>query len=73
MDVEKGIAEARLVKKKHMEELKQLESPDPVWLLELKRQDDEAALEEAARKKVFGRAWRETFIFLDVLLTAIYA
>lgn len=52
MDVEKGVAEARLVKKKHIEELKQLENSDPEWLLELKRQDEQDALEEASRKKV---------------------
>lgn len=51
MDVEKGIAEARLVKKKHLEELKGYESSDPQWLLDLKQQDEQAALEEAARKK----------------------
>ncbi|KAI9352374.1 vesicle transport protein [Pilaira anomala] len=51
VDVEKGIAEAKLVKKKHLEELEQLEHPDPEWLLELKKQDEQAELEEAIRKK----------------------
>ncbi|GAA5804881.1 hypothetical protein HPULCUR_010390 [Helicostylum pulchrum] len=51
VDVEKGVAEAKLVKKKHLEELKQLEASDPEWLLELKKQDEQAALEEAIRKK----------------------
>ncbi|CEP09696.1 hypothetical protein [Parasitella parasitica] len=50
-DVEKGIAEARLVKKKHLEELKQLESSDPQWLTELKIQDAQAAQEKLERKK----------------------
>jgi hypothetical protein len=52
VDVEKGIAEAQLVKKKHLEELKEYQSSDPQWLLELKQQDEQAALEEAARKKM---------------------
>lgn len=52
MDVEKGISEARLVKKKHIEELKQFEKSDPEWLIELKKQDEQAALEESLRKKV---------------------
>lgn len=53
MAVETGVPEARLVKKKHAEELKQLEKSDPDWLLELKQQDEQHALEEASRKKVF--------------------
>lgn len=52
MEVEKGVSEARLVKKKHAEELKQLEKSDPEWLSELKLQDEQDALEEASRKKV---------------------
>ncbi|KAI7895270.1 vesicle transport protein [Mucor mucedo] len=49
--VETGVPEARLVKKKHAEELKQLEKTDPEWLLELKQQDEQNRLEEASRKK----------------------
>lgn len=52
MDVEKGIAEARLVKQKHLEELKGYEHPDPQWLLDLKHQDEQVALEEATGKKM---------------------
>ncbi|OAD03968.1 hypothetical protein MUCCIDRAFT_110847 [Mucor lusitanicus CBS 277.49] len=51
VDVEKGIAEARLGKKKLFEDLEQYESPDPEWLLELKRQDEQAAQEALDRKK----------------------
>jgi hypothetical protein len=50
------MSEARLVKKKHIEELKQLEKSDPEWLLELKKQDEQAALEETLRKKVTSRS-----------------
>jgi hypothetical protein len=35
-----------------LEELQQLESSDPQWLIELKRQDEQAAQEELERKKV---------------------
>ena len=41
MHVEKGIVEARLVKKRHREHLRQLEKPDPEWLSELKHQQQE--------------------------------
>ncbi|CAO0802870.1 unnamed protein product [Mucor circinelloides] len=51
VDVDKGIVEARLGKKRLLEELKQYESPDPEWLLELKRQDERAAQDELDRKK----------------------
>lgn len=59
MDVEKGIAEARLSKKKHLEELKQYESSDPEWLIELKQQEERLAEEELARKKVIIYSCRE--------------
>lgn len=39
MEVDKGIAEARLVKKKHVEELRLLEQPDPDWLREQDEQE----------------------------------
>ncbi|GAN05172.1 conserved hypothetical protein [Mucor ambiguus] len=51
VDVEKGIAEARLGKRKLFEDLEQYESSDPEWLLELKRQDAQAAQEALDRKK----------------------
>ncbi|KAL7332714.1 hypothetical protein PS15p_201727 [Mucor circinelloides] len=51
VDVDKGIVEARLGKKRLLEEIKQYESPDPEWLLELKRQDERAAQDELDRKK----------------------
>ncbi|KAI8371198.1 vesicle transport protein [Choanephora cucurbitarum] len=38
--VEKGIAEARLVKKRHRDHLRQLEKPHPEWLSELKHELD---------------------------------
>ncbi|KAI7902911.1 vesicle transport protein [Cokeromyces recurvatus] len=49
MDVEKGTIEARLVKKKHLEELKQYERPDPEWLIDLKQQQE--TLEKVEEKK----------------------
>ncbi|KAI9485496.1 MAG: vesicle transport protein [Benjaminiella poitrasii] len=51
VDVEKGIAEARLVKKKHLNKLKQFEKSDPEWLLELKRQEEQEELQELEKKK----------------------
>ncbi|KAL9558733.1 hypothetical protein MBANPS3_000780 [Mucor bainieri] len=51
VDVEKGIVEARLGKRKLFEDLKQYESSDPEWLLELKRQDEQAVQEALDRKK----------------------
>jgi hypothetical protein len=41
VEVEKGFAEAQIVKKKHLDELKGLEQPDPEWLLALRKEDEE--------------------------------
>ncbi|KAI8997289.1 vesicle transport protein [Pilobolus umbonatus] len=41
VDVEKGVPELKLVKKKHLDELNQLEIQEPEWLIELKQQKDE--------------------------------
>ncbi|CAO3587590.1 unnamed protein product [Absidia cylindrospora] len=40
-DVEKGTTEARLTKKKYLDHLQQLYTPDPVWLSTLKQQSED--------------------------------
>ncbi|KAG1037519.1 hypothetical protein G6F46_000746 [Rhizopus delemar] len=48
VEVDKGIAEARLVKKKHVEELRLLEQPDPDWLRE---QDEQEKKKESVEEE----------------------
>ncbi|KAG1445894.1 hypothetical protein G6F56_009754 [Rhizopus delemar] len=51
VEVDKGIAETRLVKRKHLEELKGMEQPEPEWLVELKKQDEQLSSFEQQKKE----------------------
>ncbi|CAO3702929.1 unnamed protein product [Rhizopus stolonifer] len=51
VEVDKGIAETQLVKKKHLEELKGMEQPEPEWLVELKKQNEQLSSFEQQKKE----------------------
>ncbi|CEG64594.1 hypothetical protein RMATCC62417_01537 [Rhizopus microsporus] len=60
VQVDKGIQEAGLVKKKHLEELQLLEKPEPDWLINLKRQEQEKAEKKASFERNKTNTPKET-------------